>query len=94
MIEAVILSLLCLALASVVLRVLFFLNRSNNTRLAKITSIAGTLGFLPLTAFAWVFNIAMLGLLLFMLAYWMAPERVTSMLDGVRSQSPRATGVR
>jgi hypothetical protein len=56
----IILTLLCLALASVILRVvLFFLNRSNNGRLARIISIAGSIGFLPLIAFEWVRNIAM-----------------------------------
>lgn len=81
MTATIILGFLWLALASVILRVvLFFAGSDKNGRLAKAVSAIGSAGFLPLTAFEWMFNIAMLGLLLFTLAYWTAPDRVTNVL--------------
>lgn len=44
----------CLAAASLVLRVvLFMLDKSDHKPLAKIASIAGAIGFLPLIVFEW-----------------------------------------
>jgi hypothetical protein len=79
-----ILILLCLAAASVILRViLFFMRRHDQGRLAKISSIAGSIGFSPLIAFEWTFNFAMACLLMLMLAYWIAPQLVADFLAGV-----------
>lgn len=81
MMAIIILGLLCLAAASLILRiVLFLMGRSNHGRLAKITSIGGSIGFLPLIAFEWVANLAMVGLLILMLAYWIAPQPVIDFL--------------
>ena len=75
MIAIIILCLLCLAAASLVLRVaLFILGRNDQGRLARIASIAGSVGSLPLIAFEWVVNLAMACLLILMLAYWIAPQ--------------------
>ena len=83
MIEAISLSLLCLALASLVLRVgLFFLTKDKG-RLAKIALITQSIGMVPVTIFAWASNLVMFGLLLFMLAYWLAPQDVVHFLDGM-----------
>jgi hypothetical protein len=80
MIKAIVLSLLCLALASLVLRIgLFFLGKDKG-RLAKITSITQSIGMVPVTAFARVSNLVMFGLLLFMLAYWVAPQQIMNLL--------------
>ena len=80
MIEVIVLSLLCLALASLVLRVaLFFLDKDKG-RFARIASIAQSIGMVPVTAFAWGSNIAVFVLVLFMLADWVAPERVMHLL--------------
>jgi hypothetical protein len=79
-----ILGLLCLAAASLILRViLFFIGRDNQGRLAKIASIAGSIGFSPLVAFEWAINFAMACLLILMLAYWIGPQPVTDFLGGV-----------
>jgi hypothetical protein len=59
----------------------FFAGGDKDGRLTKIAYAVGLVGFLLLTAFEWLFNIAMLGLLLFMLAYWIAPQRVSNMLN-------------
>ena len=80
MIGVIVLSLLCLALASLVLRAFLFFLGKDKGRLARITSIAQSIGMVPVTAFAWACNAAMIGLLLLVLAYWLAPERVTLML--------------
>ena len=77
----IILSLLCLAAASLLLRViLFMLGRSDQGRFAKIASIAGSIGFLPLIVFEWAVNLARAGLLILMLAYWIAPQSVMDFL--------------
>jgi hypothetical protein len=56
MIGIIVLGLLCLAAASVVLRlVLFTLDKSDHKPLAKIASIAGAIGFLPVIAFEWAY---------------------------------------
>jgi hypothetical protein len=71
----IILGLLCLAAASLILRVvLFILGSSDHGRLAKIASIAGSIGFLPVIAFEWASNLAMVCLLILLLAYWIAPQ--------------------
>jgi hypothetical protein len=65
----IIFSLLCLAAASVVLRVILFMSgRRDDRRLAKIASIAGSIGFAPLIAFKWASDLLMIGLLIFILA--------------------------
>ncbi len=74
MIGAIVLSLLCLAFASLVLCVgLFFLGKDKG-RLAKIASITQSIGMAPVNAFAWASNLVMFSLLLLMLAYWVAPQ--------------------
>jgi hypothetical protein len=65
----------------------FFADGDKNGRLAKIASAVGFVGFLPLAIFEWLFNIAMLGLLLFMLTYWIAPQRVSNMLNDTFGRS-------
>jgi hypothetical protein len=80
MIGVIVLSLLCLALASLVLRIVLFFLGEDDGRLAKMTSITKSIGMLPVTAFAWASNLAMFGLLLLALGYWVAPQRVMSML--------------
>jgi len=86
MIGAIVLSLLCMALASLVLRVgLFFLCKDKG-RLAKIASITQSIGMVPVTAFAWATDLAMLGLLLLMLAYFIAPQFVTDFFASATSK--------
>ena len=82
MIGTIILVLLCMALASLVLRVGLFSLSKDKGRLAKISSITQSIGMVPVTAFAWASNLAMFGLLLLMLAYLIAPERVADLLAG------------
>jgi hypothetical protein len=61
MISIIILGLLCLGAASMLLRVvLFILGKSDHRPLAKIASIAGAIGFLPVIAFEWVCNLALI----------------------------------
>jgi hypothetical protein len=77
----IILSLLCLALVSLVLRVVLFISgKGQNGRLAKIASIAGSIGFLPIIALEWAYNLAMAALLILILAYSIAPQSVTDFL--------------
>jgi hypothetical protein len=84
MTAAIILILLCLAAASVILRViLFFTGRNDQGYLAKIASIGGTIGFSPLVAFEWAMNFAMACLLIFLLAYWIVPHHVADFIAGV-----------
>ena len=74
---AIVLSLLYVALASLILRIsLFFLGKDKG-RLAKIASITQSTGMVPVTAFAWASNLSMFGLLILMLAYFIAPQFVT-----------------
>ena len=80
MIATIILALLCLALASVIVRALLFLLGKEDTRLARITSVTKSIGFIPLVAFGWACNLAIFGLLLLMLGYWVAPESVMDLL--------------
>jgi hypothetical protein len=77
----IILVLVWLAAVSLILRlVLFILGKSDRGRLAKIDSIAGLVGFLPLIALEWACNLAMGFVLILILAYWIAPQTVTEML--------------
>jgi hypothetical protein len=70
MIAIVILSLLCLALASLVLRAgLFLSGKSDHKVLSTIASVAGMIGFMPIVAFEWVCYLLTAGLLVFSLAY-------------------------
>lgn len=80
MIGVIILSLLCLALASLVLRVVLFFLGKDKGRLARVASIAQSIGMVPVTAFAWAYNLVTIGLLLLLLAYWAAPEQVMNSL--------------
>ena len=80
MIGTIILSLLCLALASMVLRAILFFIGKDNGRLAKITSIAKSIGMVPVVAFERASNLVMFGLLMLLLAYWLAPQQITNML--------------
>jgi len=93
MIAIVILTFLCLAAASVVMRVvLFFMDRSDQGRLARIAAVAGAIGFLPLRIVEWACNLAMLGVFLFMLAYWIAPQQVHDTLDELIGPPPAKEG--
>jgi hypothetical protein len=86
MIGAMILSLLCLALLSVASRViLFFRDRRDGGRPARVALITGSIGFLPIIVFEWACSIAMFALLLLCFAYLIAPERVTGSLNGTFS---------
>jgi hypothetical protein len=70
MIGIVILSLLCLALASLVLRAVLFLSgKSDHKPLSTIAAIAGKIGFLPIVAFEWFYYLVTAGLLIFGLLY-------------------------
>jgi hypothetical protein len=78
----IILVLVWLAAVSLILRlVLFILGKSDRGRLARIDSIAGWVGFLPLIAFQWVCNLATGFVLILILAYWIAPQTITEMLQ-------------
>jgi hypothetical protein len=77
----IILALVWLAAISLILRlVLFILGKSDRGRLARIDSIAGSVGFLPLMAIQWACNLVMGFVLILILAYWSAPQTVTDML--------------
>jgi len=77
----IILALVWLAAVSLILRlVLFILGKSDRGRLAKIDSIAGSVGFLPLMAIQWACNLVVGFLLILILAYWTAPQTVTDTL--------------
>ena len=73
MIGVIVIFLLCLALASLIFRASLVFFGKDNGRLAKTTSVVKSIGMLPVVAFEWIFNLAMLGLLLLMLSYWLAP---------------------
>jgi multisubunit Na+/H+ antiporter MnhF subunit len=85
----IILVLVWLAAISLILRlVLFILGKSDRGRLARIDSIAGSVGFLPLLALQWACNLAVGFVLILILAYWIAPQTVTEMLkEGRQSVS-------
>ena len=70
MIGIIVLGLLCLAAASVLLRVvLFMLDKSDHKSLAKIASIAGAVGFLPLIAYEWAYYLATACVLIALVVY-------------------------
>ena len=69
MIEVIILSLLCLAAASLVLRVVLFILDKSDTRLGKIVTIFASIGFLPIIAIEWIYNMAAAWLLVFIVFY-------------------------
>jgi len=73
MIGIIVILLLCLALASLVLRAILFFLGKDSGRLARTTSVTKSIGMVPVVAFEWTFNLAMLSLLLLMLSYWLAP---------------------
>jgi len=85
----IILALVWLAAVSLILRlVLFILGKSDRGRLAKIDSIAGSVGFLPLMAIQWACNLVVGFLLILILAYWTAPQPVTDTLKELISHLP------
>jgi hypothetical protein len=85
----IILALVWLAAVSLILRlVLFILGKSDRGRLAKIDSIAGSVGFLPLMAIQWACNLVVGFLLILILAYWTAPQTVTDTLKELVSRLP------
>ena len=85
----IILALVWLAAVSLILRlVLFILDKSDRGRLAKIDSIAGSVGFLPLMAIQWACNLVVGFLLILILAYWTAPQTVTDTLKELISHLP------
>jgi hypothetical protein len=85
----IILALVWLAAVSLILRlVLFILSKSDRGRLAKIDSIAGSVGFLPLVAIQWACNVVVGFLLILILAYWTAPQTVTDTLKELVSRLP------
>jgi len=85
----IILALVWLAAVSLILRlVLFILDKSDRGRLAKIDSIAGSVGFLPLMAIQWACNLVVGFLLILILAYWTAPQTVTDTLKELVSRLP------
>ena len=85
----IILALVWLAAVSLILRlVLFILGKSDRGRLAKIDSIAGSVGFLPLMAIQWACNLVVGFLLILILAYWTAPQTVTDTLKELISHLP------
>ena len=85
----IILALVWLAAVSLILRlVLFILGKSDRGRLAKIDSIAGSVGFLPLMAIQWACNLVVGFLLILILAYWTAPQTVTDTLKELVSHLP------
>ena len=87
----IILALLCLAAASLILRVIVSMMGRDHGRLAKIASIVGSIGFSPLIAFEWVINLAMACLLILMLDYWIASGPVTDFLKEGASEPSRKT---
>ena len=85
----IILALVWLAAVSLILRlVLFILGKSDRGRLAKIDSIAGSVGLLPLMAVQWACNFVVGFLLILILAYWTAPQTVTDTLKELVSRLP------
>ena len=85
----IILALVWLAAVSLILRlVLFILDKSDRGRLAKIDSIAGSVGFLPLMAIQWACNLVVGFLLILILAYWTVPQTVTDTLKELVSRLP------
>jgi hypothetical protein len=85
----IILALVWLAAVSLILRlVLFILGKSDRGRLAKIDSIAGSVGFLPMMAIQWACNLVVGFLLILILAYWTAPQTVTDTLKELVSRLP------
>jgi|tagenome__1003787_1003787.scaffolds.fasta_scaffold16905671_2 hypothetical protein len=81
MIAIIILGVLCLGVVSLVLRVVLFISgKSHDGWLGKIALIAGSIGFLPIIALEWAFNLAMAAVLMFILAYSVAPQAVTDFL--------------
>ena len=85
----IILALVWLAAVSLILRlVLFILGKSDRGRFAKIDSIAGSVGFLPLMAIQWACNLVVGFLLILILAYWTAPQTVTDTLKELVSRLP------
>ena len=85
----IILALVWLAAVSLIVRlVLFILGKSDRGRLAKIDSIAGSVGFLPLMAIQWACNLVVGFLLILILAYWTAPQTVTDTLKELVSRLP------
>jgi hypothetical protein len=92
LIAIIILVLVWLAALSLILRlVLFMLRKSNRGRLAKVDSIAGSVGFLPLIAIEWACNLAVGFVLILILAYWVAPQTVTEMFKEGASGPPVQT---
>jgi hypothetical protein len=88
----IILVFLCLAAASLILRVVLFIRgRNDHGRLAKVASIAGSIGFLPLIALEWALNLASACLLILMLAYSIAPRPVVNFLKQLISQPQKKT---
>jgi hypothetical protein len=70
MIGIIVLGLLCLAAASVLLRAaLFISDSSDNKPLARIASIAGAVGFLPLIAYEWAYYLATACVLIALVVY-------------------------
>ena len=85
----IILALVWLAAVSLILRlVLFILGKSDRGRFAKIDSIAGSVGFLPLMAIQWACNLVVGFLLILILAYWTVPQTVTDTLKELVSRLP------
>ena len=85
----IILALVWLAAVSLIVRlVLFILGKSDRGRLAKIDSIAGSVGFLPLMAIQWACNLVVGFLLILILAYWTVPQTVTDTLKELVSRLP------
>ena len=85
----IILALVWLAAVSLIQRlVLFILGKSDRGRFAKIDSIAGSVGFLPLMAIQWACNLVVGFLLILILAYWTAPQTVTDTLKELVSRLP------
>jgi len=85
----IILALVWLAAVSLILRlVLFILGKSDRGRLAKIDSIAGSVGFLPLMAIQWACNLVVGFLLILILVYWTVPQTVTDTLKELVSRLP------
>ena len=77
----IILGVLCLGIVSLVLRVVLFVSgRSHDGWLGKISLIAGSIGFLPIIALEWAYNLAVAALLILILAYSIAPQAVIDFL--------------
>jgi len=59
---------------------LFVSGRSQDAWLGKIALIAGSIGFLPIIALEWAYNLAVAALLILILAYSIAPQAVIDFL--------------